>query len=213
MLVLLHPDFDEVTKIDTDPKGKFVSFKDTLSNYKVLCVYAPSEHSTREQLVRGRFFVGMQTYMENKTQGNQNKIILGDFNYAMDRKRTGILEIKKNYRFCSNFTLSKLIIDNRLEDQWRRENPVTSEFTHYDRPSGTRSRIDRVYTDIKIVNNTKINHKMISSSDHYNAITIDRPSSKTKIEKGLWHFNNFLLYIYKIEFCSTTKNLICFLKA
>lgn len=95
MLVLLHPDFDEVTKIDTDPKGKFVSFKDTLSNYKVLCVYAPSEHSTREQLVRGRFFVGMQTYMENKTQGNQNKIILGDFNYAMDRKRTGILEIKK----------------------------------------------------------------------------------------------------------------------
>ena len=48
-----------------------------------------------------------------------------------------------------------------------------------------RSRIDRVhtdiYTDIKIANNTKINHIMVSFTDHYNAISIDRLPLKTKI--------------------------------
>ena len=45
------------------------------------------------------------------------------------------------------------------------------------------SRIDRVYTDIKIANNTKINHIMVSFTNHYNAISIDRLPSKTKIGK------------------------------
>ena len=48
-----------------------------------------------------------------------------------------------------------------------------------------RSRIDRVYTDIytdiKIAYNTKINHIMVSFTDHYNAISIDRLPLKTKI--------------------------------
>ena len=116
----------------------------------------------------------------------------------------------KRYRCHSNFALSKLIIDNGLEDLWRRENSDTYEFTHYDRSSGTRSRIDRVYTDIKIANNTNINHKMISFSDHYNALIIERLASKTKIGKDLWHFNNSLLK--NKYFCSTTQNFISVLK-
>ena len=40
-------------KIETDPKGRFVSFKFTPSNHRVLCVYAPSVYSTREQLDGG----------------------------------------------------------------------------------------------------------------------------------------------------------------
>ena len=66
------------------------------------------------------------------------------------------------------------------------------------------------YTDIKIANNTKINHKMISFSDHYNALIIDRLASKTKIGKDLWHFNNSLLK--NKYFCSTTQNFISLLK-
>ena len=50
----------------------------------------------------------------------------------------------------------------------------SSEFTCYDRSSGTRSRIDWVYTDIKIASNTKINHIMVSFTDQNNAIFIDR---------------------------------------
>ena len=63
------------------------------------------------------------------------------------------------------------------------ENPDSSEFIHYDRFSGTRSRIDRVYTDKKIANNTKINHVMVSFTDHYNAISLERLPSKVKIGK------------------------------
>ena len=74
-----------MTEVDTDPKGSFVSFKVTPSNDRVLCAYAPSGHSTREQLYRGRFFEGLQNYMENKNGGSENNIILGDFSCIMDK--------------------------------------------------------------------------------------------------------------------------------
>ena len=45
------------------------------------------------------------------------------------------------------------------------------------------SMIDEVYTNRKIANNTKSNHILVSFTDHYNAISIDRLSSKTKIGK------------------------------
>lgn len=101
--------------------------------------------------------------MENRTQENENNIILGGFNCTRDKiDRDDGNKIQKTYRCRSNFVLSKLIVDNELEGLWRMENPDTSEFNRYDRSSGTRSRIDRVYTDIIIANNTKINQKMMS---------------------------------------------------
>ena len=39
LLVLLHLGLEGVTEVDTDPKGRFVSFKVTPSNDRVLCVY------------------------------------------------------------------------------------------------------------------------------------------------------------------------------
>ena len=33
----------------------------------------------------GRFFEGLQNYMQNKNEGNENKIILGDLNCTMDK--------------------------------------------------------------------------------------------------------------------------------
>ena len=42
---------------------------------------------------------------------------------------------------------------------------------------------DRVNTDIKIVNNTKINHIMVSFTDYCNVISIYRLPTKTKTEK------------------------------
>ena len=141
--------------------------------------------------------------------GNENKIILGDFHCTMDKmERDG-----RNKTLCKchfNYTLSKLIVDNGLEDLWRRENPDSSEFTRYNRSSGTRSTIDRVYTDIKMASNTKINHIMVSFTDHYNAIFIDRFPSKTKIGKDSWYFNNSLLC--KPEFSLTTKTFLFLLK-
>ena len=40
MLALLYLGLEGVTEVDTDPKGRFVFFKVTPSNNRVLCVYA-----------------------------------------------------------------------------------------------------------------------------------------------------------------------------
>ena len=56
LLVLLHPGFPDVTEIDLDPNGRFISFKVAPFDDRVLCIYAPSGHSNREQLIRRRFF-------------------------------------------------------------------------------------------------------------------------------------------------------------
>ena len=117
--------------------------------------------------------------MENKSEGNKNKIILVDFNFNMAKmERDDGSKKQKVYRCGSNYALSKLIVNNGLEDLWRRENPDSSQFTYYDRSSGRRSIVDRVYIDIKMVNNTKMNHIMVSFTDHYNAISLDRLPSK-----------------------------------
>ena len=56
LLVLLHLGLEGVTKVGTNSKGRFASFKVTPSNDRVLCVYAPSGRSIMERLARGRLF-------------------------------------------------------------------------------------------------------------------------------------------------------------
>ena len=85
LLALLHRGLEGVTEVDNDPEGRFVSFTVTPSNDRVLYVYIPSAHSTKDQLVRGRFSEGLRTYIENKCEGNENKIILEDFNSTIDK--------------------------------------------------------------------------------------------------------------------------------
>ena len=112
--------------------------------------------------------------MENKNEGNEKKKkILGDFNCTMDKMETDVRNKTLN-RCCFNYALSKLIVDNRSEVLRRKENPDSSEFIRYNRCTGTRSKIDRVYTDIKTEGNTKIIHIMISFTDNYNATFIDK---------------------------------------
>ena len=60
--------------------------------------------------------------------------MLRDFNYTMDKiDRDGENKTKRLYRCCSNYAMSKLIVDNGLEDLWRRENSDSSHFTRYDK--------------------------------------------------------------------------------
>ena len=92
-------------------------------------VCAPSVYSTREQLARGCFFEGLLNYMQNKNEGNESKIILGDLNCTMGKlDRDGEKNTQRLYRCYSNYGLSKLIVDNGLEDIWRRKNPDSPEF-------------------------------------------------------------------------------------
>ena len=56
--------------------------------------------------------------------------MLGEFNCTMAKmgKDCGS-KTQRTYKCCSNYSLSKLLVDNGLEDLWGRENPDSSEFT------------------------------------------------------------------------------------
>ena len=72
--------------------------------------------------------------LQNKNEVNENKIMLGDLNCTKDKiDRDGENKTQRLYRCCYNYALSKLIVDNGLEDLWRRQNLDTPEFTCYDR--------------------------------------------------------------------------------
>ena len=60
--------------------------------------------------------------MENKSDRNENKILLEDFDCALDEmdKDDGN-KTQSLYRCGSNYALSKLIVNNGLEGLWRRE--------------------------------------------------------------------------------------------
>ena len=60
--------------------------------------------------------------------------MLGYLNCTMDKiERDGENKTQRLYRCCSYYVLSKFIVDNGLEDLWRRDNPDSSEFTCYNR--------------------------------------------------------------------------------
>ena len=55
--------------------------------------------------------------MQNKNEGSASKTMLGNLNCTMDKiDRDGENKTQRLYRCCSNYVLSKLIVDNGFED-------------------------------------------------------------------------------------------------
>ena len=80
----------------------------------------------------------------------KKKKILSDFNCIMDKMdRKGRNKTENIYRCSFNYALSKVIVDNGPRILW--VYPLWQSLWH------KISRIDSVYTDIKIASNTKIN--------------------------------------------------------
>ena len=103
MLELLNLGLEGIAEVDTDSKGRCVSFKVTPCNERVLCVYAS--------------LGGLQNYVENENEKNEIKIILGAFNCTMVKMdKDGENKTQRLHRCCSNYALSRLIVDNGLED-------------------------------------------------------------------------------------------------
>ena len=68
--------------------------------------------------------------MENENKRKEIKIILGDFSCTMDQMvRNGGSKAQRIHRCRSNYVLSKIIVNNQLNDLWRKMNPDSSEFT------------------------------------------------------------------------------------
>ena len=88
-----------------------MSFKVTpLHLMTVLCVYVSSGYSTMYLLVRWYFFKGLQNYMENKNEENENKIILRGFNCNKGKiDRYGGNKTQILYRCCSYYALNVIM--------------------------------------------------------------------------------------------------------
>ena len=68
--------------------------------------------SHTKRTCRERFFKGLQNYMKNKNERNENKIILGDFNCTKKKMdRYGGNKTQRLYRCCPNCVF---IVDNGL---------------------------------------------------------------------------------------------------
>ena len=72
--------------------------------------------------------------MKNTIEGNENNIILGDLNYTMDKiERDGGNKTQRLHRCCSNYALSKIIVDNELKNLLRKGNQDFPVLRYYDR--------------------------------------------------------------------------------
>ena len=133
--------------------------------------------------------------MQNKNEGNENKKLLGDLNCTMDKiDRDGENKTQRLYRCCSSYALFKLIVDNGLDWESMEKGEPKFPWVHLLDVLYQGSRIDRVYTDIIIAYNTKINHIMVSCTIHYSAISIDRLPQKLKL-KTIYETLMILFYV------------------
>ena len=66
--------------------------------------------------------------------------------------------------------------------------------------------IDRIYTNIKIANDIKINHITVSFTNHYNAISIDRLLEKLKWE----NIHDTLVILFHLSPSSTQLQRLLF---
>ena len=64
----------------------------------------------------------------------KTKKTFGVLNCTMDKiDRVGANKTQRLHRCCSNYASSTIIVDNGLEDLWRRENSDSPKFICYDR--------------------------------------------------------------------------------
>ena len=165
-------------------------------------VFAPSGQSVREQLASKLFSEVLQNYMENKNEGNENKLIFGDFNCAIDKiDRDGGNKARRLY-----IDVPQLYSVKTHCGKWARKfmekeearlllvHPIRSFIWH------NMQNRQGLY-GYKNCWHTRINCIMVSFTDHYNSISIERFHSKIKIRKDLWYFNNSFL-------CKAKKSIL-----
>ena len=71
--------FLKVSEVDTDPERRFASFKVTTSNEGSLLV-ALQGIALENSWLASAFLKGLQNYTQDKNEGDENKIMLGDLN-------------------------------------------------------------------------------------------------------------------------------------
>ena len=161
LLVLLHLGLEGFTEVDTDPKGRFLSFKVTPSNDRVLCVCAlgivPGNSCLDGVSLKDYKIIWKIKMREMKTKQYLETLIVLWIKWTGNKARLD--------RCCSYYPLN-MDNDLRIYGEGRTQIPLSSL---------------AMIGPIKIANETKSNHIMVSFTNHYKVSSIDRLPSKTKI--------------------------------
>ena len=115
---------EEDIKFITKGRATQIKFNMNEQNFECVCLYAPSQSDT----VSTKFFENLFNTL-SPTEDSENRIIIGDFNTALDPT----LDRKNNTIKYQKIRTSKLIndfaLDNSLVDPWRTSHPDRREFS------------------------------------------------------------------------------------
>ena len=139
--VLLQPSNFTVNRVLRDPLGRYLILDVTTPTVTLLIVaiYAPASNVS----ARKAFFNDLKTKLAAVLQVDQQLVLLGDLNMVEDVVLDRAPSLHRPDASLPQFTSLKHTFD--LEDTWRRKHPSTVDFTFHS-STGSRSRIDRVYT-------------------------------------------------------------------
>ena len=179
---LFHPSFEgKCLSWRKDTSGRVLSFLIDFSGCQVnlLSIYAPTNPAERKS-----FFENLHAFFIPAS----STIICGDFNGYV----SAIDKFGGNVSTCS--AISQFQDQFRFIDIWRKQHPMSREFTWFNSDFSLASRLDKFYVSPDLVPSVSLSqiHPCVFSDHDLVDLVIDF-SHFSPLGPGLWKFNNSLL--------------------
>lgn len=179
--ILIKENFPlKIIDVQKSNQGRYIILDGILNEQKIRLTntYFPNSNKHRIQLINT---------LSSLTPTISAHIIAGDFNFVEDQ----ILGKSKGRR-SSGATTRKCFDafkqNSNLVDVFRSINPTRREYTHTDKPTNIKTRIDRIYADKATAQSVMyVNHVINSFADH-SAVTACF-KVETKAGPGYWKCN------------------------
>ena len=191
--ILVKPNIDVVlSNSEIDPYGRYIIVDCSVdeSHTHLINIYAPNI-----PLDRVNFFLFLNNKLKQLTD-DRYVVQGGDFNCtqnaALDRRHDKKTPTHTFVEDRGNNELKRLMIENSLEDVWRRRNPSASRYSYFKANSKIASRIDywliSTALDSSILN---VSTKAAIYTDH-SAIILRIKTSTCELGKGYWKLSTKL---------------------
>ena len=194
--ILVKPNLDiKVSELERDKQGRCVSINIEIDDIlaKIVNVYAPNIPSERIEFfnkLKGK----LQSWAQDKNNRFKEIILGGDFNCTMMPKldRRSSHTRREQYDQGSK-QLREIMIQNDMEDIWRRRYPSQKRYTYFKPNSKTASRIDYWLISQALSGSaTQISISQAIRTDHA-AISLTLRTSDCERGPGFWKLNNSVL--------------------
>ena len=195
--ILVKPKIDVIlSNSEIDPQGRYIIVDckvDELQTH-LINIYAPNIPQDRIN-----FFILLNKKIRLLEQLTDDRYIVqgGDFNCTqnsfLDRRHDKKIPTHTLNEDRGNKELKSLMMENNLEDVWRRRNPSARRYSYFKANSKIASRIDywliSETLDSSVLN---VTNKAATHTDHY-AIILRIKTSICERGKGYWKLSSKLL--------------------